>query len=428
MTIGDRRHNRTARPLQPVERALFSYVARHPRVNATIGAVTLFKGAAPSIDQIRDELRQKLPLAPRMNCSLTFRGPRPATWSPVEHLDLDQLIEERTLPDSGDAGLRDVIDQLINERLDLTRPLWRVWLLHGYAQDEFAVLYLGHHALHDGFSISRKVAVPLMGSGMQKDPVRAPQRDSTATPPSISSAVRGAVNVARGFLPPSARLDAAGLTGERRLTWAFTDHSLLSSIARRHGTTVNVVYVAALTAVLREWPDSPWHQLRKRNRQMWAFVPMSTWKESDDLELGNRVIPFRVRLPCEEQDPLTRLTQLAVSTSRGKRDGRVAAERSLGSTMHDWPAQILTELFYSTRYAHLAATNVPGPTQDLQLCGRPVTGFAPVSFLPGRHQMGSALTTYQGRTCVAFLTDTGSSQSDDLPQRWLQAVQELSLV
>ncbi|MFB9834427.1 WS/DGAT domain-containing protein [Actinoallomurus acaciae] len=416
-------------PLSPVERAFLAYDAAHPRVNLAIGGLALFEGRAPAIDEVRRWFGERLPALPRLGSRPVPAGRRRNAWLPLAPHALTALIGDRVVaPEQGRMGLISAVDDLLQEEVRDGGPLWRAWLLRGHAEDEFALLYLGHHALHDGMSIPHRVAGGLLSPdppGPPQDEHRTPRHGPARARPGLREMTRGGANLVRGFWPPARPATGAGLTGARRLTWAFTDLSLLRHVAREHRTTVNTVFLAALTAVLREWPGSPWHDLSDPDRRPWALVPMSTRSRPGGGAVGNRFIPFRVGLPCDEPAPVRQLAILHAATERGKGDGRTAAESRLGATMPGWLARLLVEATQSPRHSHLLATNVPGPDRALELAGRPVTGFVPVSYLPAGQPLGVALTTYRERTCAAFVTDSGCPDPGDLADRWLRAVQRL---
>ncbi|GAB2829682.1 wax ester/triacylglycerol synthase family O-acyltransferase [Actinoallomurus bryophytorum] len=413
-------------PLSPVERAFLAYDAAHPRVNLAIGGLTLMRGRAPALGEVRRWFRDRLPSLPRLSSALVPAGRRRSAWLPLDRDALTALVGERVLaPEQGHAGLVSAVDGLLQEAIPRGGPMWRAWLLHGHAEDEFALLYLGHHALHDGMSIPHRVAGALLGAEPAGPPPPG-RRAQVRHRPSLRETARGGVNLTRGFWP-LARPEASGVwTGERRLTWTFTDLDLLRHAAGEHRTTVNTIFLAGLTTVLREWPGSPWYDLSEPVRRPWALVPMNTRGRPGDGVLGNRFVPFRIQLPCDEPSPARRLAILHAATERGKGDGRTAAESGLGAVMPGWLARTLVELTQSSRHSHLLATNVPGPDRPLQLAGRPVTGFVPVSYLPAGQPLGAALTTYRETACVAFVTDSGCPDPGDLGDRWLHAVRDLA--
>ena len=408
-------------PLSPVERAFLAYDAAHPRVNLAIGGLALLSGRAPAIGEVRRWFQERLPSLPRLTSALVPAGHRRNVWLPLDPHALTTLVGERVLaPEQGHAGLVSAIDRLLQKGIR-GGPMWRAWVLRGHAEDEFALLYLGHHALHDGMSIPHRVAATLLSPDPPRDARTAGVRQGRR--PGLRETARGGASLARGFWPLARPAEGGDLTGARRLTWTFTELGLLRQAARAHRTTVNTIFLAGLTAVLREWPGSPWHDLADPVGRPWALVPVSTRPAGDTL--GNRFVPFRVRLPCDERSPARRLAILHAVTERGKGDGRTAAERGLGAAMPGWLARLLVEATQSARHSHLLATNVPGPDRPMQLAGRPVTGFVPVSYLPEGQALGVALTTYRERACAAFVTDSGCAAPGDLADRWLHAVQGL---
>src|SRR5207245_2189557 len=48
--------------------------------------------------------------------------------------------------------LRRLATALFSQKLDRSKPLWELWLVSGYADDRFALVYKAHHSQSDGSS------------------------------------------------------------------------------------------------------------------------------------------------------------------------------------------------------------------------------------------------------------------------------------
>ena len=78
-------------------------------------------------------------------------GSRMPYWLAMPNLDLEKQIGVVTVSTPSDERvLLDTCAKLWLEPFDITRPLWRLWLLDGLAEGRTAILIQLHHALADG--------------------------------------------------------------------------------------------------------------------------------------------------------------------------------------------------------------------------------------------------------------------------------------
>ncbi|REE95218.1 wax ester/triacylglycerol synthase domain-containing protein [Thermomonospora umbrina] len=417
-------HSAPDRPLGPAEKAFLGYERAHPGTNLGIGGLVLFHGKPPTMAEIYEQAPLRLPEQPLMGCGLTPGSFRQAAWRPRPTLDLTRHCRERILPaGSGRAALLGAVNELLALPFTQGDPPWRLWIIHGYDDDEFAGLYLGHHALHDGVSAMKNVGRLMFGERPETVGPRIPR--GTGRPRPLRAAL-GACRLASGLFPPAMKISDTALTGERRLAWATTSLELMREIGKRHDTTVNTVYLAALTTALREWPDSPWHELQEKGRPLWALVPVSTRAGGEHGDTDVRIAPERGRLPCAEPDPVRRLAILKDVTEPIRASTAVDSERMLRTRIPRWLSQFVLSQALSPRTAHLLATNVPGIRQPCDALGRPVREIVPLSFLPAGQRLAVALTCYRDRACAGFMVDSGHGDAaDELAERWCAAIEEL---
>lgn len=405
-------------PLAPLQRAFLAYEASHPPMSFGIGGMLLLAGSPPSIDEVRERCRRKLPLLPQLGCRLSEGPLGQAVWVPQDEVDLSVLVAEQR---TGPGGLQGAVDALIRRPLDHAQPLWRVLLVSGYAPGEFALIYLGHHALHDGMSVATTIMSTFADPNGHDYQPRIPS--TSAKKGTQSTLMRTVARTVRGCFPLARPLPRSKVFGERTIHWGHIDLDRLREIAHRHDTTANTVYLAAVTHVLRQWPESPWHALRGTGSPVWAIMPLSIG--GDKGKLSQRAVGFRLPLPCDDPNPRARLAALDARLSREI----LGAQRSTAQSMiAGMPYRLFLPWAYhhfSDRYAHLTATNVPGCTDEASVLGRPIVGTVPIGFLPARHRLGIAMTSYGDRAVVSFLTDARLPGAAALPDMWLDAVAEL---
>jgi diacylglycerol O-acyltransferase len=83
-------------------------------------------------------------------------------WRRVANVDLDYHVRHLVLPPgtTWPAFLR-LIEDLHEPPLDRNRPGFRVWLIEGLPDDEFAIYFKVHHSLVDGISATVRVVASL---------------------------------------------------------------------------------------------------------------------------------------------------------------------------------------------------------------------------------------------------------------------------
>ncbi len=74
-------------------------------------------------------------------------------WIDDADFDLEYHVRETALPPPGDdAQLADQVARICARPLDRSRPLWEIYLIHGLADGNVAMLTKIHHAVIDGMS------------------------------------------------------------------------------------------------------------------------------------------------------------------------------------------------------------------------------------------------------------------------------------
>src|SRR5262249_53788224 len=115
------------------------------------------EGAPFPVPALRTRVGQRMGLFPR----LVQRGeePRPGlgppVWAPGEYLDLNWHIAEPDRADPlSDEEFRQAVGELLSERLDHSRPLWRIDALP-LTGGRTGLIARIHHAMADGISAIR---------------------------------------------------------------------------------------------------------------------------------------------------------------------------------------------------------------------------------------------------------------------------------
>src|SRR3954468_10455601 len=116
-----------AQPLSAEDRAILA-LERGAIVGHTCKVIVLGEGA-PSAQALRARIEDRLDQAPALKRCLDD-DPQMPSWVPVEDLDLTKHVVAPDSPTPLDRrGMRDEVARLFSERLDRTRPLWRMDVL-----------------------------------------------------------------------------------------------------------------------------------------------------------------------------------------------------------------------------------------------------------------------------------------------------------
>ncbi|MEU1941466.1 WS/DGAT domain-containing protein [Streptomyces sp. NPDC020125] len=204
---------------------------------------------------------------------------------------------------------------------------------------------------------------------------------------------------------------------------AETDLGLLRGIARRHGTTVNDVYLAALTGALRARPE-----LLGPEGQMRALIPVNVRGQGDAAVLRNRHIPLRIALPVAEPDAGRRLALVAARTAGRARALRHPLVRAVFRSVPAVAGGWCFERYFDPARATLLASNVRGPSSPLVVAGRRIRRVLPLNFLPAGHHLSTVLATAQDQAAVGFTTTAPRRAAESFAAAWLGELRVLAAV
>ncbi|TCJ35794.1 WS/DGAT domain-containing protein [Parafrankia sp. BMG5.11] len=431
------------RPLTPGDRAYLAFVRRNPGEYQDIGALLHFDGPPLDLPALRAHVAERL-RDPRARM-LTDRLDTVRVWSPERgasaeetrwvsdpDMNLDDHVVAFDLPPadgaaaagqaadaSHDARLRAAVDAIVARPIDLTRPPWMLYLLRDPTPGATgtALVYRSSHVQQDGFALYR-VMYLLFGESDEVDLGLAP----TIRRPRPADYARF---VGRGIscLLPTRRLESWGgpPSGPARHTWVTTELATLRAVARRHGVTVNDVYLAALAGALRAWSLPEWE---RSGRQVHALMPISIRSAAEQDVLSNHSTGARVPLFCGEPDPARRVAMIAAETRRMKQGGLGLVERHhfplmaakatqrMLANVGSYPAQI--------NKMALVATNARSIRGPLSIAGRRMTGLIGMGpLLVGRQHLAVAMFGVDDRVGVTFVASESVPDHARLADLWL---------
>ena len=393
-----------------------------------IGAILVFDGPPPELEELRARLEERLAALPRYRqrlTSRTARGLRRPGWEDDPGFDIATHVTRAALPAPG--GERELLEwagDFYSHRLDRARPLWRSVLLEGLEDGRWALATKTHHCLVDGVG-ARDAATVMLDETPTSPPWRAPEPPPAPHDNGVLQAVRAGFGVAahpgqafdgaRGLVELALRDELIGaphtslnvpLGEHRRLAVTHLELARAHAIGEALGATVNDVVLALVTAGLRrlllardEIPPAA---------GMRAMVPVNLRPAGNGGELGNRVTSLFVTLPVDEPHPAERLYRVHAETRRRKAGHQSAGGRALIELSALAPPvlhALVARPVFAARLFNVTVTNVPGPPRTLYALGRELQTIIPLVPLAAEHAVGVAIVSYAGALCVAVNAD-----------------------
>jgi hypothetical protein len=292
-------------------------------------------GSLPITGALRDSISARIAEAPLLLRRLGGTTQRPV-WEPVPGVDIDQHVVDGTRTAPLDrAAFRAEVARLFSERLDRSRPLWRL--------DVVGPLEDGGSALVSGF-LARELG-----------------RADAPSP-----------------------FDGE-ITSEREVAFVSMPLRRLHDAARAHDrATVNDALLSVVTGGMRRWLQrrhGPLGDIRVR-------VPVSLHAAGD--AAGNRDSFFHLTVPMHEQDPVARLAAIHAETAlrKAEHDAETMDEvlREL-ARISPGLAGLAEQVELSPRSFAVSISNVPGPATAVSVLGVPVASMHALAEIRQRHAL-----------------------------------------
>ena len=396
------------------------------------------------IERLRAHVASGLDLVPRHRQRLAFI-PLEAhpVWVDDDRFNLGYHVRHAALPPPGDIRqLKRLVGRVMSQKLDLSKPLWELWIIEGLDGGRFAVVNKMHHCMVDGIS-----AVNVLSAYFSPD-VHAPDRPpvpwhprpaprsidlalgelqrragapwalarsvaaALANPAQTIQAIRdiaeGAVETVAGKLQAASAtpLNVDEVGPHRRVDWVRFDLEAVKTVKNRLGGKLNDVVLATVAGALRRYLRA--HGTSVDGLDFRVVVPFNRRPASAAFELGNRVVPTLARLPLDIRDARQRLRVIAETTQALKASKEVHAIE-LFEEMANWgDAALLSALVRrATRWwaGNLIVTDVPGPQLPLYLLGARLLEGYPFVPMMANQALGVALLSYDGGLYWGFNAD-----------------------
>jgi WS/DGAT/MGAT family acyltransferase len=335
-------------------------------------------------------------------------------WIEDERFDLEFHVRHLALPPPGDwRQLCTQAARLHSRPLDLTRPLWEMYLIEGLNRipgapaGSYAVFTKIHHAAIDGASGVELTAALHDDRPEPRTPAPkkgwVPEREPAALELLARAAGRNARNPFRlarlvgRTVPALARArrelrtrddeDASGPVPRTRFNGLVTQHRVMGGVIfdlgvireiRKTvaGATVNDVILTICGGGLRSYLESK-GELPKES--LIAMAPISVRTEQERGSAGNQVSVMNVTVRSDVADPTQRLRAVFEGTQRSKALTHAVGARLLTDYTQFVPGMLAglgmrgyTRFGLANRHTPLfnaVITNVPGPQVPLYSAG-----------------------------------------------------------
>ncbi|HEU4360063.1 MAG TPA: wax ester/triacylglycerol synthase family O-acyltransferase [Mycobacterium sp.] len=409
-----------------------------PHISLAIGGLVILEGPMPDYGSLASTLGARISACPRFAQKLRLRpfDLGPPAWVDDVNFDLAHHLRRAALPrPGGDHELFHFIADQMARRLDRDRPLWNIWVIEGLADNRWAMLIKVHHCVGDGIAASHMLTGLCDNQVVASfaSQIRAAHEPASSklklTVPNVNPlswmgglwnasttmgsaalhAARGAAELSIGLMRPTATSSLNGsMTAMRRFSAARVSLHDVRQICDAFDVTLNDVALAALTEGYRD-------MLVRRGEQplpesLRALVPVSIRSTNDLAKTDNRVSVMLPYLPVEEASPLLRLRMVHSRLTRTKSTGQrqagsalVSATNYLPFPLTAWAVRLLTRL--PQHGVTTLTTNVPGPSEALQVMGREVVGVLPVPPIGLQLRSGVAMLSYADHLYFGILAD-----------------------
>jgi WS/DGAT/MGAT family acyltransferase len=420
-------------------------------------------------------LEERLPLLPPLRWRLVEvpLGLDYPYWLDDPDFDLDFHVRELALPPGATPEkLAEQVARIVSRPLDRARPLWELYLVHGLADGQVAILTKIHHAVIDGLSGAEIMGVLYDLAPEGRELPEPPPNGADREPSELEMLTRGLLGFPRYGLrmlrslpralpnldesPVFAGIPGTGLVAKladrltrpisnretgvlahtshkapktrfngrisphRRFAFGQLDLGEVKEVKNKHRCTVNDVVVAVCTGAVRSWlldhddlPPDP----------LVVQIPVSVRTGEQMGTYGNRIMLMSAPFFTNEPNPTRRLKKTHDALAAMKERHRALPAELLQDTNHFIPPAVFARaaratFSLSTSGAgrptwNLVVSNVPGPQFPLYCAGARLVANYPVSVIT--HGMGLNITvmSYHGHMDFGIVADR-----DQMPDMW----------
>ncbi len=366
-------------------------------------------------------------------------------WIEDRDFDLEYHIRRIGLPNPASiAELHKLTARIFSRPLDMTRPLWEIYIIdglekiEGMAEGSFAMLIKSHHAavdgasgihlmelLHDLHATSERRKPPTEPWSADPKPndaelllraslnnIRQPFRFAKVMAASAGLIPQALASARSTELPSVQRVPKTRFNGrvsaQRTMRWSNFSLAQISALRKAvPGASINDAILTLCAGGLRSYLDAK-NELNQRS--LIAMAPINVRDKNATGALGNQVSAMFVPIGTDIADPIERLAAVRKVTKQSKLIGSAVGARMLTDYSQFVPAftaamaaRLMSSMAADGQPAfNLTITNVPGPQVPLYSMGARMQnslGMGPIS-----NGMGliMPITSYCGEIAVGF--------------------------
>lgn len=379
-----------------------------------------------------------------------------ARWAIDPDFDLGFHVRRVRLPAPG--TLRQLLDLAETQMVlpyDRARPLWDVLVVEGLEGERAGLIARWHHCLTDGlgaialanllYDTEREAprgSMPPLPVPDDLTPEALTRRALRSLPGTLGRGVFGGlgglrarvgelwrapaesianatefVGSARRVLRPPP-VEPSPLLRRRGLVRHFEVLDLplveLKRAAKAAGGSVNDVYLAGLSAVLRHYHEA----LGVEVAAVPAGIPISTRRDGDSAA-GNHFAGALLALPIGERDPVTRIGAIHALVLAAREESAIGAMDLSAPLFQHLPQSVLRATSHLSRGIDVQASNVPGPSQPWFIAGAEILRNYSFGPLPGPAMM-AVLYSQAGVCTLGVNCDAAAIKDRDLFVRCLE--------
>lgn len=319
-----------------------------------------------------------------------------------------------------DEGFRLAAGEILADRLDHQRPLWRLDLL-ALEGGRTGIVGRIHHAMADGVTAIR-IAAGLLWDREEDgaEPQEAPPKPVPRAEQAAAAAEHAQLPSEHHERPLLVRLPGAlrrelrpgadtpldkHIGSEREIAWTVVPLARLKRIGRAAGEsfTVNDVVLAVVAGGLRQWLEGA----GARPASLRAQVPVCLHLREGGTAVGNRDSFLNVDLPLSEADPVERLRAINAETREAKLDHDADTLYSFFHALGRFRPLYdgVTRIISGPREFALSVSNVPGPRQRPLILGHEVHEFCSFAEPADRHALRVAVISLGGDLAFGLCSD-----------------------
>jgi diacylglycerol O-acyltransferase / wax synthase len=389
-------------PLGPEDRAILDLECR-TIAGHTCKVVRLAPEARAPIDgeRLRERVAERIALAPALTRKLGGSAHAPS-WVADENFELAEHVRETDVAEPLDrAGLLALVARLFEQRLDRSRPLWRIDTV-ALQDGARALIWRIHHALADG-TASVRYARSLLWDETPETALTPAQAHAAHAADEARRRQHLAAFIRREYARGECRSPFDGEIGTRReVAFAAVPLQELHDAARAlEDATVNDAVLAIVAGAVGRW-------VRQRHGELGTIrlrVPVSLHHEGD--QVANHDSFFSVGLPLNEPDPVARLRLAHLGAGERKLDRDAQYREHLLRELSGLPPleHFVTRIERNPRRFALSVSNVPGPREPVSVLGAPVTGLHSLAEIGERHALRVSAMSLAGQLCFGLCAD-----------------------